>query len=290
MILCRTIVILSRLVVNLTLSKDDRASSTVPRAVVALLFLSVAAQSCAVPPPQERTTTRASLSALYKRENLGNAFVQIASGNPVPAEATFRRALNRGADPHYPLYNDALRGAFLANLYAKDDRSAATTLSMATVHAGSGAVGSHFAVHGQWQRAWAGYLRDAKAAGSRCTDATVETGLERAVAGDLPAARSAWLGEWVDIGDCNVPIDPFLFGNGGDTKNALIGISYLQESRWTQAEAELLSAVLFYRATSGYTSLFPGNIMAMQMLFAYRERFKRGPGRYAWPQITFPRE
>jgi hypothetical protein len=71
--------------------------------------------------------------------------------------------------------------------------------------------------------------------------------------------------------------------NGSDTKTALTGVSYLQQDRWRQAETTLIAGVLASRTTSGYTKLFAGNVIAMQMLFAYRAHFERGQGHYHWP-------
>jgi hypothetical protein len=234
-------------------------------------------------PAQPAPATHALPLSRLKQEKLTNAFIQLTSGSPKQAAARFRAVLASGTDPHYLLYNDALRGVFLADLYARDDRAAATDLAAAVTRAGGAPAGRSAAVRGIWKEAWLDFLHDAEPPEAPCSDATVAEGIQLAMAGHLSEARSAWRQRERDAGACNVAYDPLLFANGSDMKSALTGVSYLQQDRWREAETTLIAGVLASRTTSGYTKLFAGNVIAMQMLFAYRAHFERGQGHYHWP-------
>jgi hypothetical protein len=243
--------------------------------------------SCAAPAPEPRAIpARQFVIAKFNRDPLERSYLQIADGLPNQAIRRFRAVLASDTDPHYLPYNNALRGAFLADLYAKNDRGAAADVSASIVQAGVAPAGDAAAARGRWKDAWSGYLRDSVPADSACTDATVAQGIRLARAGRYTEARSAWHQPIRDVGTCDVAVDLFRFANGTDTKSALIGLSYLEQGRWRQAEAALITAVMYNRTTSGYTKLFPGNIIAMEMLFAFRAHFARGEGRYRWPDLT----
>jgi len=235
-------------------------------------------------PAQPAPATNAFLLSRFQHEALASAFVQLASGSPKQAAARFRAVLATGTDPHYPLDNDALRGVFLADLYARNDRAAAADLAAAVARAEGAPPGGGAAARGRWKEAWSDFLRDAEPLGAPCSDATVAEGIRLAMAGHLLDARSAWRERERDAGACNVAFDPFLFANGSDTKSALTGVSYLQQGRWREAEGALIAGVLGSRTTSGYTKLFAGNVIAMHMLLAYRAHIGRGQGRYRWPE------
>jgi len=257
-------------------SSNRLASRALMIAVLAVFIGSGCAQSSPARGRESAPVSGASGSAT------ASAFRRLASGSPREAATEFRAVLASGADPHYAAYNDALRGVFLADLYAKNDRAANADLTAAIAQAGGVPSGDRAAARGRWNEAWRGYLRDAESAGAPCTDATVAQGIRFALAGRLAEARAAWAEADRYVGNCAIPIDPYLLPNGDDTKSALTGLSFVQQRDWQDAQAALITGVRMQRATSGYTKLFPGNIVAMHLLFAYRAHFARGEAKYRW--------
>ena len=246
------------------------------------IFAAVLESSCAQPSAARGPQT-APVAATTPNPD-ASAFRRLAAGSPREAVIEFRAVLASGIDPHYLDYNDALRGVFLADLYAKNDRAAARDLAVAIAQAGGAPKGDGAATRGRWNDAWANYLRDAEPAGVPCADATVAQGIRSVLGRRLSEARAVWHEKPRYAGNCAIAIDPAVFANGDDTKSALIGLSYVQERRWRDAEPALIAGVRASRATSGYTKLFAGNVIAMQLLFTYRARFIRGEGKYRWPE------
>jgi tetratricopeptide (TPR) repeat protein len=213
-------------------------------------------------------------SAIAERgsDQLQNAWRLLAKGEATAAMRQFEQAMNYWRQ-HQSVgrgYADAQRGLVIAALLAKDDAGANRALN--EIH-GSVAMsrGSALIFAGRWNDGYAAF-RDETAHEPLMdgADPLIASGVEAARSGDRRKAIQIW----------SKPPD----GSGGsylhDIQQSLIGIAFAQLGEWDRAVDAWLEASSMGRPVPEWEGLETGNIIALDMLYHFRDRYVRGDHTY----------
>jgi hypothetical protein len=164
-------------------------------------------------------------------------------------------------------YIDADRGSLIAAVFAKDDVAAETSWKRITQETGTAVAeiepsGDVRAWNGDWTLAFRSYRNAGHFGAAECTVQT-DRGLDEAISGHLQLAMKIWLLDPV----CSGPYDLT------DVHLALTGDALAARNEWLAARSMWLRAARKGRVVPQLDVLYSGNIMALSMLYHYRDRF-----------------
>lgn len=230
------------------------------------LALTLTLTSAASPAPSPASEDRA--LAL-----LDTGWVQLAHGDAHEALRAFNNALpkwrTRQSDGRG--YEDSERGIIIAALLAREDSQAITMLEKVRRESGGISPGTAEIFAGHWQAGLRTYLASTVFTpfGSG-TDPVIAAGVHAAESGNWNAAIAVW----------SKKRDRAKSGRFLDLQTALIGFARAQHGDWNGAASAWIAAARQNRAVPDWESLEYGNIVALEMLVHFRDRYRRGDHRY----------